>query len=86
MSDPPNIDFRNNDILVVLGGTQGSGGYSIHIKDVDSRPHRTVVRLLVCHPPKDSTEVTEVTSPYDVVLAPKLATPIDWITIEGCNQ
>lgn len=82
-SSAPDIDFRNNDVIVVLMGTQGSGGFSIRIDQVDSEPRGTHVRLLVCRPPRNSAQVGEVTSPYDTKLTQKLTTPIKWVTIKG---
>lgn len=82
-TDPPDIDFRGHDVLVVLMGTQGSGGYSIHIQSVDAGPGGTRVKLLHCRPPPGSAQVAVVTSPYDAQLTPKLATPIEWQTVEG---
>ena len=81
-ADPPDIDFRRHDILVVLIGTQGSGGYSIRILAVDAGPGGTRIKLLRCRPPWGSAQVAEVISPYDAQLAPKLTTPIEWETVE----
>lgn len=80
---PPDVDFRRHDVLVVLMGTQGSGGYSIGIRAVDAEDGGTRVGLLLCRPPQGSAQVAVVTSPYDVQLTPKLATPIEWQTVEG---
>jgi len=82
-SRPPNIDFQHHDVLVVLMGTQGSGGYSIRIKDVVARQLGTDVKVLLCSPPRGSAQVGEITSPYDTMLTPKLATPIEWLMVEG---
>jgi len=80
---PADIDFRRHDVLVVLMGTQGSGGYSIHIQAVDAVAGGTRVKLLSCRPPWGSTQLAVVTSPYDAQRVPKLATPIEWRTVKG---
>lgn len=82
-STAPDIDFRRHDVLVVLMGTQGSGGYSIGIRRIDAGKDGTSVRLLLCRPPRGSAQVAELTSPYDVRLTPKLAAPIAWRPVAG---
>jgi len=82
-TDPPDIDFRRHDVLMVLMGTRGSSGYSISIQAVDARPVGTRVTLLLCRPSRYEARLAVLTAPYDVRLTPKLATPIKWRTVQG---
>ena len=82
-SEPPapTIDFSVHDVVLVLMGTQSSGGYSVRIEDVGAggTPRASV---LYCRPGGDA-QVAEVTSPADAVVVTKLATPLEFESVDG---
>lgn len=81
--EAPTVDFARNDVVIVLMGTQGSSGYSVHIGHVKSASAGVRVELLFCAPPRDSTQLTVVTSPYDLTLIPKVNGTVMWLVQKG---
>lgn len=81
--EAPNVDFARNDVVIVLMGTQGSSGYSVHIGRVRPASAGVRVELLFCAPPRDSTQLTVVTSPYDLTLIPKVNGTVMWLVQTG---
>lgn len=79
----PEVDFARNDVVVVLMGTQGGSGYSVHIGRVRPASAGVRVELLFCAPPRDSTQLTVVTSPYDIKLMPKVNGTVAWLVQKG---
>ena len=79
----PEIDFTRNDVVLVLMGTQGSGGYSVRIGGVSLVSEGVKVELLFCAPPRDSTQLGVVTSPYDNKLIPKVNGTVTWLVQKG---
>jgi hypothetical protein len=85
IANPPDIDFHRHDVLIALMGVKGSSGYSIHITAADAAPTGTLVTVLHCLPLQDGSAgyLAVMTAPYDMRLAPKLATPVEWQIAEG---
>ncbi|MRW89476.1 hypothetical protein GJ699_05720 [Duganella sp. FT80W] len=81
----PAVDFRRHDVLVVLLGNQGSGGYAVRIGPVVSTAHGARVTVLVCRPASDTAQLAVVTSPYASRLIAKTAPPLRWVRQDGIS-
>lgn len=78
---PVDVDFSRYDVVLVLMGTQGSGGYAIRIEDIvaGATPRARVVN---CRP-DGGAQIAEVTSPADAVVVEKLQAPLRFELVDG---
>jgi PrcB C-terminal len=82
-SPPPVVDFSRYDVVVVLMGTQRSGGYSVRVASAERKGRDLVVSVLLCRPEQDQQQVAEVTSPFDVTLVEKWDGSVSYVTTTG---
>lgn len=80
----PEVNFTQNDIIVIFMGTKGSGGYSARIGGVSLVPEGVSVRVFFCLPSRSSSQLGVLTSPYDIKLIPKVNGTVVWLVKNSC--
>lgn len=68
---PPAVDFSRHLVLVAAMGAQPSSGYTIRIDSVTAHEGAVVAWVCIKRPGPSTPVLWSVTSPLDVVIAPK---------------
>jgi hypothetical protein len=78
----PAVDFTRYSVLGALLGQQPTGNYAVVITEVRTSGERTDVYVAEERPTPGTTPPAGVTTPYHLVVVPKLATPVTFV-LEG---
>jgi hypothetical protein len=68
----PTVDFTKNEVLAVFDGSHGTGGYAVQVLSVTDSGVSRVVAIEHQAPGAGCTVTDAVTSPYQIVLVPKM--------------
>jgi hypothetical protein len=85
----PMIDFTTKEVLGVFDGSHSSGGYSVHVSDVQDVKGTRVIHIVRIAPGDGCPTTNEITSPFEIVVLPKSAftlTHVDEMATTSCNQ
>ena len=78
----PQVDFRREMVLVAAMGTRSTGGYTIRIEGVEGGGSEWVATVAEQRPGPRCGTTQALTSPVDIVVAPRSDRPIRWTTRE----
>jgi hypothetical protein len=68
---PNNVDWSSEQVVVVHGGQQPTGGYSVRILEVDESGNQVEVRAKLQSPGPNARVTQALTQPYAVISLPK---------------
>lgn len=70
---PPAVDFGKETVILVALGGRSSGGHSVHVDAVTRSGDGAVVRYTATRPGEGCMTTQSLTSPVEVVRAPRIA-------------
>jgi hypothetical protein len=62
------IDWTKQMLVVISGGTQPTGGYSVEAKSLDVKDGKLIVHWKLNTPPKDAVVIQVITNPAQTIL------------------
>lgn len=67
-----NVDFKTNNICILLLGQRNTGGYSISVDYIKKKQKTLFIKTKELTPEKHSNVITVITNPYCLVVIPKM--------------
>lgn len=67
-----NVDFKTNNICILLLGQRNTGGYSISVDYIKKKQKTLFIKAKELTPEKHSNVITVITNPYCLVVIPKM--------------
>jgi hypothetical protein len=74
--EPPRIDFRRREAVLLATGPRSSTGYAVEIESVREERRRIVVRIRERTPSLGDPVVARVTYPYRLITLPRRNKPV----------
>ncbi len=78
-SDPPEVDFQEEMVLLAVLGTRGSGGYAIAIDSMTETADEVVVHVRTAAPGENCVVTQALTRPGVAVAAPARSKPVRFV-------
>lgn len=76
----PQVNFGNTTLIAAFAGTEPSAGYAVNVTSITKTSTHVEVQITLVVPGQNCIEAEMLTSPYHIVIVPKISLPVEFRT------